>query len=44
MVEDLRRNEYTETLVVGIDVGSETVYSRAFDGRGYEYSKKAFLI
>lgn len=42
MVEDLRRNEYT--LVVGIDVGSETVYSRAFDGRGYEYSKKAFLI
>lgn len=30
------------TLVVGIDVGSETHYARAFDWRGYEYSKKAF--
>ena len=31
-----------KTLVVGIDVGSETHYARAFDWRGYEYSKKAF--
>jgi len=30
------------TLVIGIDVGSETHYARAFDWRGYEYSKKAF--
>lgn len=30
------------TLVVGIDVGSESHYARAFDWRGYEYSKKAF--
>ena len=30
------------TLVVGIDVGSEIHYARAFDWRGYEYSKKAF--
>jgi len=30
------------TLVVGIDVGSEFHYARAFDWRGYEYSKKAF--
>ncbi|TJX13319.1 IS110 family transposase [Tissierella creatinini] len=30
------------TLVIGIDVGSEFHYARAFDWRGYEYSKKAF--
>lgn len=30
------------TLVVGIDVGSGFHYARAFDWRGYEYSKKAF--
>ena len=31
-----------KTLVVGIDVGSETHYARAFDHRGIEYSKKPF--
>jgi transposase len=31
-----------ETLVIGIDVGSETHFARAFDNRGYEHSKKAF--
>ena len=31
-----------KTLVVGIDVGSETHYARAFDWRGVEYSKKPF--
>ncbi len=31
-----------KTLVIGIDVGSETHYARAFDHRGYEYSKKPF--
>lgn len=31
-----------KTLVVGIDIGSEMHYARAFDWRGYEYSKKAF--
>ncbi len=31
-----------KTLVIGIDVGSETHYARAFDNRGYEYSKKPF--
>ncbi len=30
------------TLVIGIDVGSETHYARAFDYRGIEYSKKPF--
>ena len=28
------------TLIVGIDVGSETHFARAFDWRNYEYSKK----
>lgn len=28
------------TLVVGVDIGSETHYARAFDWRGYEFSKK----
>ena len=28
-----------KTLIVGIDVGSETHYARAFDWRNYEYSK-----
>ena len=31
-----------ETLIIGIDVGSETHYARAFDHRGYEFSKKPF--
>ena len=29
-----------KTLVVGIDVGSETHYARAFSWRGFEYSRK----
>ena len=29
-----------KTLVVGIDVGSQTHFARAFDWRNYEYSKK----
>lgn len=29
-----------KTLIVGIDVGSEAHYARAFDWRNYEYSKK----
>lgn len=29
-----------KTLVVGIDIGSETHYARAFDWRGLEYTKK----
>ena len=30
------------TLVVGVDIGSETNYARAFNWRGQEVSKKAF--
>ena len=29
-----------KTLIVGIDVGSETHYARAFDWRNYEFSKE----
>ena len=31
-----------KTLIIGIDVGSQTHYARAFDWRNYEYSRKAF--
>jgi len=31
-----------KTLIIGIDVGSETHFARAFNYRGYEYSKKPF--
>ena len=32
------------TLVVGVDVGSETHFARAFNWRNYEYSKKSLEI
>lgn len=31
-----------KTLIVGIDVGSETHYARAFDWRNFEFSRKPF--
>ena len=31
-----------KTLIVGIDIGSETHFTRAFDWRNYEYTKKPF--
>ena len=33
-----------KTLIVDIDVGSETHYARAFNWRNYEYSKKPFAF
>ena len=33
-----------KTLVIGIDVGSEMHYARAFDWRNSEYSKKPFAF
>ena len=33
-----------KTLVVGIDVGSQVHYARAFDWRNFEYSKKVFAF
>ena len=32
------------TLVLGIDVGSETHYARAFDWRGYEFKRKPIIF
>ena len=32
-----------KTLIIGIDVGSETHYARAFDWRNYEYSRKGIF-
>ncbi len=33
-----------KTLIIGIDVGSENHYARAFSWRNYEYSKKPFAF
>ena len=33
-----------ETLVLGIDVGSETHYVRAFDWRNYEFSWRSVTM
>lgn len=33
-----------ETMVVGIDIGSETHYARAFNNRGIEFSSKPFAF
>ena len=33
-----------KTLIIGIDIGSQTHYARAFDWRNYEYSRKAFVF
>lgn len=32
------------TLVVGVDIGSERHYARAFDWRGLELTRKAFPL
>ena len=32
----------SETLIVGVDVGSQTHFCRAFDWRGFELSRRAF--
>ena len=33
-----------KTLIIGIDVGSQTHYARAFDWRNYEYSRRPFAF
>ena len=38
-----RLNQVTaDTLVVGVDIGSQEHFARAFDWRGFEFSKRAF--
>ena len=43
-VSQIRKRHTEKTLIVGIDVGSETHYARAFNWRNYEYSKKPFAF
>ena len=43
LTQNDRLNQVTaDTLVVGVDIGSETHFARGFDWRGYEFSKRAF--
>ena len=38
-----RLNQVTaDTLVVGVDIASQEHFARAFDWRGFEFSKRAF--
>ena len=32
----------SDTLIVGVDVGSQTHFCRAFDWRGFELSRRVF--
>jgi hypothetical protein len=42
LTQNDRLNQVTaDTLVVGVDIGSETHFARCFDWRGYEFSKRA---
>ena len=43
LTQNDRLNQVTsDTLVIGVDIGSMDHYARAFDWRGFEYSKRAF--
>ena len=43
LTQNDKLNQVTaDTLVVGVDIGSETHFARGFDWRGYEFSKRAF--
>lgn len=43
LTQNDRLNQVTaDTLIVGVDIGSQTHFARAFDWRGFEYTKRAF--
>ncbi len=43
LTQNSRLNQVTaETLVVGVDIGSQDHFARAFDWRGFEFTKRAF--
>jgi transposase len=43
LTQNDRLNQVTaETLVIGVDIGSQEHYARAFDWRGIEFTKRAF--
>lgn len=39
---DRLRQVTSDTLIVGVDVGSQTHFCRAFDWRGFELSRRVF--
>lgn len=43
LTQNDKLNQVTaDTLVVGVDIGSQDHFARAFDWRGFEYTKRAF--
>ena len=43
LTQNDRLNQVTaDTLVVGVDIGSQDHFARAFDYRGFEFTKRAF--
>ncbi len=43
LTQNERLNQVTaDTLVVGVDIGSQDHFARAFDWRGFEFTKRAF--
>ena len=43
LTQNDRLNQVTsDTLIVGVDIGSQDHFARAFDWRGFEFSKRAF--
>lgn len=43
LTQNDRLNQVTaDTLVVRVDIGSQKYFARAFDWRGFEFSKRAF--
>jgi transposase len=43
LTQNDKLNQVTaDTLVVGVDIGSQTHFARAFDWRGFEFTKRAF--
>ena len=41
---DRLRQVTSDTLIVGVDVGSQTHFCRAFDWRGFELSRRVFKL
>ncbi len=43
LTQNARLNQVTaDTLIVGVDIGSQAHFARAFDWRGFEHTKRAF--
>ena len=43
LTQNNRLNQVTaDTIIVGVDIGSQTHFASAFDWRGFEHTKRAF--